>query len=107
MHGADEHVLEDAHVSERLWYLIGPPDAEAAALPDLHAADVAVLIGDGAGIGRKHPGNQIEQRAFAGAVRTQQPDDLAAADGEIEFLNHPYTTEAPRQAVYFEYRRRR
>ena len=90
---------------ERLWNLIRPAHAKAAALPDFHAADVKGLIGDGAGIGRKDPGDQIEQCTFASAVRAQQPDDLAVSHGEIEFLYHPYTTETPRQPTNFEYRR--
>ena len=39
---------------------------------------------DPAGVGRKHPGEQADQRRLAGAVRAEHADDLAGPDLERE-----------------------
>ena len=70
--GADEHVLEHAHVRERLGDLEGTADPRAAAVLPREAGDVLVVERDPTRVGPIHAGDQIEQRGLAGAVR---PDD--------------------------------
>ena len=51
--------------------------AEPGALVRVEAADVAPVDSHPAGRGRQQPGDGVEQRGLAGAVRTDQARDLA------------------------------
>ena len=46
--------------------------------------DFAVANEDLARGRRKHAGHDLDQRRLAGAVVTDEPDDLVAADGDID-----------------------
>ena len=92
--GADEHVLEHAHVRERLRDLERTADALAAAILPRDTGDVLAVETDPTLVGPIHAGDQVEQRGLAGAVRpddaqcfsvvqlhAQVVDDLHAAEG--------------------------
>ena len=70
-------VLGDAHRAEDVALLRHEGQAEPAELGRAEARDVAVLEHDLARAGRNRPGDQLEQRRLAGAVRADEGDDLA------------------------------
>ena len=70
--GAHEHVLEDAHVGERLGDLVRAPHAGAADVLPRGVGDVLAEELDPTPVGPIHAGDQVEERGLAGAVR---PDD--------------------------------
>ena len=74
---ADDDVLGDGQIRERLELLEGARDAEAADAIGPQAGDVAAVEEDAACVERLEAGDQIEQRGLAGAVRPDDADDLA------------------------------
>ncbi len=58
------------------------PDLEQRADPPAHARC-------GPSVGVRDPGQQLEQRALAGAVRTDQADDLARLDAQRDVAQRP------------------
>ena len=96
---ADQHVLEDAHVGERLGNLERAPDPFATAPLPRQVRDVVALVDDPTAIGPIHAGDHVEQCGLAGAVRPDDPqcfavvqpdaqvvDDLDAAERLLEAL---------------------
>ena len=61
-------------------------DSQMRDLVGGHVGDVAALIQDLAGTGARLAEDRHHQRRFAGAIGTDQGDDLAAMDVEIEAL---------------------
>ena len=95
--GAHEHVLEHAHVRERLGDLVGAAQAQAADVLPRRVRDVLALELDPARVGPIHAGDEVEEGRLAGAVRpddaqrfafaqlhAQVVDDLHAAEGLVE-----------------------
>ena len=60
-----------------------------------HGHDPARLIQTG--VGPVEAGDEIEQRGLAGAVRTDDADQLALGEVEIDRIDRGEATEAPRQ----------
>ncbi len=54
---------------------------------------------------RVDPGDHVEERRLAGAVRADDADDLALADDEVEPVEAPEPTEGERDALHLEQRR--
>ena len=80
MHRGDQDILEHRHVGEGFRDLIGAADADAAAVPWLHPGDIAPVQQDSAAARRQHAANQVEQRALAGSVRSQDAENLPGLD---------------------------
>ena len=53
---------------------------------------------DAAGIRTQHAGDQIERRGLAGAVGTEQADDLAALHREVDVIDRDQPAEGAGQA---------
>ena len=77
----------------------GAGDTEAADAIGPQAGDVAAVQEDATGVGRLEAGDQIEQRRFAGAVRTNDADDLALVHIEGHFSVGGQPAVALRQAL--------
>src|SRR5258708_22226875 len=85
--GAERDVLDHAHVGDDFDVLKGPTQAKGGgALWGLRPQRVTLEL-DLAGAQGQDAGDQVEGRAFAGAVRTDQPDDAAALDLEIDVVD--------------------
>ena len=69
----------------------------AASCLGREAGDVAAVEPDRAGVGPVEPGDEIEQRRLAGAVRADDADELALGDVEIDAIDGGQAAEAPRQ----------
>ena len=74
---ADDDVLGHREVREGFELLERAGHAQAGDAVGPQAGDVAPVEEDTAGVERLKPGDQIEQRGFAGAVGADDADDLA------------------------------
>ena len=77
-HGAD--ILLDGEAAEDRGFLRQIADAEPRALIHRQLGHVVAVEFDGAAIRLDQPGDHVEHRGLAGAVRAEQADGLAAAD---------------------------
>src|SRR6202030_2373704 len=102
--GADGAVLQDRHIGERLYDLMGAGDAVARHHERPLAGDVDAVKGDAAGIRREHTVDEIEQGRLAGAVRPDQSKDFALAHCEAEIMYGEQPAETLADAVEFEER---
>ena len=66
--------------------LPGARQAEARPLVQRQSIERFAVQRDRAGVGRKHAGNQIEQRRLAGAVGPDQPEDPTLAHRQIDVV---------------------
>ena len=73
-------ILGDAHRAEHVALLRHEGEAEPADVRRVQPGDVAILEPHMAGSRPQQPGDQLEQRRLAGAVRADQGDDLARLD---------------------------
>ena len=96
---ADQHVVEHAQVAEHAAVLEGAREAERGELLGRQAGDVAAREVDAAGVRRVEPGDEIEQRGLAGAVRPDDADQLALGDGERQRVDGGDAAEAARQPL--------
>ena len=83
--GVDQQVLLDAQLEVARHRLRNDADRAPHVirlLDDVEAADER-----GAGRRRKQRDEHPDQRGFAGAVRTEQPEDLALLDGEADAVD--------------------
>src|SRR4051794_37618454 len=69
-----------------------------------HTLDLAAIEFDGATIWRKQARNQVEQRGFAGAVRTYQCVDLTSANGKACILDRANAAEMLGDVVDLQHR---
>ncbi len=81
-------VVFDAEAAEDRGLLRQIADAEAGAPVHRQPGDVAAVDQDAAAVDRNETGDHVEHGGLAGTVRSQQPDRLAAADGETDPAHH-------------------
>ena len=81
---ADQHVLQRRQAVEQLGVLEGAAHARRRHLVHRGAADGHPEHRRAAGAGRHQPADHVHQRRLAGAVGSDQPDDLAAADLQVD-----------------------
>src|SRR6185369_16090489 len=92
-HCANQQILEHCHADERVGDLKGSPDAAPASGGGWQARHILAAIEDAAGIRTHVPGDQIEDRRFPGAVRTQDSDGFACAHSQVEVVGNPDPAE--------------
>ena len=68
----------------------------------LHVHDRTAFESHATGIGRKHPGDAVEQGRLAGTVGTDQPQDLAPIEVERHVVEGTHTAEAQAYILDFE-----
>ncbi len=74
-------VFQHRHLRERLHDLEGAGEPEPRDLVGPHPGDIAAVEDYASGGRRMYGGDQIDQRRFAGAIRSDQPEDLTFYDG--------------------------
>src|SRR5439155_5067012 len=99
-HGAN--VLLDGEAAEDRGFLRQIADAEPRALIHRQLGDVVAVEFDGAAIRLDQPGDHVEHRGLAGAVRAQQSDRLAAANIDADAAHHLAGAETVFHAVHSE-----
>src|SRR5207247_2921299 len=68
------------------------------------AGDILALEDDRAGVRPVEPADHVEKGGFAGAIRADDRDQLAALDRERNILDRPHAAEVLRDARYGELR---
>src|SRR6266480_4173672 len=96
---ADHHVLERRQVGEQADVLERARNACGGYLVRLQAGQVAPVEQERAGVWRVKPRQHVEERGLAGAVRTDQPENFAAADGKRDLGKRLQAAEALGDAV--------
>ena len=91
-------VVEQADVLER------PGDARPVHLRRGHAVGVLAVQQDGARRGLIHLGQQVEHRGLAGAVGSDEPGDLRAADGQVKVFHGLQAAEGHAQPHALQHR---
>ncbi len=99
---ADEHVLERGHLAEQLHVLERPCDARQRDLRRRLAADLLVAVHDRARGRRVDAGQHVHHRALAGAVRSDQSVDRAAADRQVDVVERLQSAELHQHAAHVE-----
>jgi hypothetical protein len=90
---ADEHVLERGHVLEEADVLKCSADAELGDGVRRLAGHVAARELDPAGRRLVDPGEHVEERGLARAVRADQADDRAGRDREVDVVDRDQPAE--------------
>ena len=99
-HRAD--VVLDREPAEDRRFLRQIADAEPRALIHRQRRDIVAVEIDAPAIRLDQPGDHVEHRGLAGAVRSQQADRLAAAHVEAHALDHLAPAEAFLDAAHRE-----
>ena len=98
----DEKVLTGRHAREQLDPLEGTADAETRPPVRRHACQVLPFEGDRPSVGRQDAEEAVEERRLSRAVRTDQPDELAFADIEVDAVERGDARELHRDARRLE-----
>ncbi len=96
-HGAD--VVLHVQAAKDRGFLRQVADAEARAPVHRQMRDVVAVEADDAAIGRNQPGDHVEDRGLAGAVRPEQADRLAGAQAQGRVVHHGAAAIALLQAL--------
>src|SRR5687768_3496636 len=91
---ADHHVLKRRQVGEQADVLEGARDSGLRHVVRLQPAQAAPAEGERAGVGGVDPGQHVEERGLARAVRSDQAVDLALTDREGDVLQRLHAAEA-------------
>src|SRR5581483_6290607 len=83
----DQHVLQGGHVVEQPDVLKRPGDAACGDLVGRQIGDVGAVEVDPAAVQRVDPGDEVEERGLASAVRADHRDDRAARDREVDLVD--------------------
>src|SRR5437867_15178 len=102
LEGAADDILEHRHPTERAHELPGARDAETADALRTGVGDVGAREDDPSRVRVEVAGEAVEERGLAGAVRPDQPDDLARADREGDVLVGNEAAEALRDRAELE-----
>src|SRR6185503_7230756 len=102
---AEPDIVEGGHVLEQPDVLEGAGDSERRHLVRLRSRDLSVVEHDTPGGRRKNPGDAIEKRGLAGAVRPDEREDLAALHVERDVVDRDEAAEPLRHVIDAEDRR--
>src|SRR5437762_522109 len=95
---ADQQVPQCRHAATELNVLERARDAEADDLVRPRAGDVAILETDGPALGLVEPADAVEDRGLPRSVRSDEPDDLAGVDREVDAVDGDESSDADREA---------
>ena len=101
---ADNHIVLDTERRERPHDLERTPDAAPADAVGRQAVDALAGKTDGAAIRREYPGDHVEQRGLAGAVRSDHREDAAFRHFETKLVHGKKPAEAFADAFDFQER---
>src|SRR2546421_1007203 len=80
--GRNQQVLEDGHVLERTWHLVGPRDPHATPRCGVELKDGAPIDADVTRVGLQVAGDHREQGGLPGTVRPHDADRLPGLEAE-------------------------
>ena len=97
--GAEHDIVEHGHVAERPHDLVGQRETAADPRCGGIAGDIDAAERDPAAIGPLQPGDDLDQRGLAGAVRPDQADEITFLDGKGHAGDGLHAAEADRDVV--------
>src|SRR6202171_1238024 len=100
--GRDQQVLEDGHVLERTWDLVGPRDPHATPGCGVEPQDRAPIDAHVTRVGLQVAGDHREQRALPGTVRPDDPNRLSCLEAQRQAVGDRDPTEALADAGQLE-----
>ena len=86
--GAEEHVVLDAEKGKEAPPLKDVGDAHGGAAMRRRAVNAPSLEADMPDAWLQQPGDRVDERRFAGAVRAEKRDDLAGRDADLRVPQH-------------------
>ena len=92
---AEHDALDRGHPAERLGRLERPREPDAGDLVGRPAEHRPSGDGDLPAIGDEHPGDDVDDRRLAGAVRADERGDRARAEVDVDLLHRHQRAEAP------------
>src|SRR5262245_15397513 len=92
-----EDVLLDGELAEDRCFLRQVADPPARALVHRQLGEVLAIEEDLSAVGVLQPHDHVKARRLAGAVRSEQPDDLAGAHGDVDAFHDGPTAERLRE----------
>src|SRR5690606_13161410 len=95
----EQDVVEERRVEQQVRVLERARDAAAAVVEGARPGEVHAAEPDGARRGPLEAGDQVERRGLAGAVGTDEPEDLAGSDREAEVADGLQAPEALAEAL--------
>ena len=99
---ADHHVLEHGLGREQREVLEGAADAQAGDAVRRHGQERRAVEGDRARGRRVEPAHAVEERGLPGAVRSDEPHDLARLDVEGHAVEGDDAAESHRDVLHAE-----
>src|SRR5262249_55024601 len=102
--GGERDVLEQRQFAERARNLEGAPYPLMADRVRRKPRDLLAVEADRTGAGAKRAGDQIEGRALARSVRTDQAEDFARAQLKGHLVDRQESSEAFAKAVNLQHR---
>ena len=103
---ADDHVGAGAEVFEEIELLVHEGDARRHRPGDGQVGHRLSVERNGAAARRDDPAEYLHQRRLAGAVLSDEPDDLAGSDGEVHVIEGRDARIGPGDALHLEKRLR-
>src|SRR5579864_7436370 len=101
---ADRDVFQNRHVGNQLYVLKRSSHAKLRHLLRLGAIERSAQNGDSAAAASEHARDEIEGRALAGAVRTDQRNDFASIDAEGDIVDRHHAAKLLARVIDFEER---
>jgi len=103
--GAHPAIFQYGQLGERLDDLMGPRDALPRDTVRRLAGDVDAAKSDMTAVGGEYSVDQVEDGRLAGAVRSNEAEDLALADCKAQLIDGPQPAEPLAQVLDLEQRR--
>jgi len=100
--GRNEEVLEHGQALEWMRNLERSPDAGDTTNARRRACDVASVEPDRAGIRPEQPGDEVEERRFSGAVRSDDAERFALRHLKIDGVDRSDRVERLAQVFQFQ-----
>src|SRR6266550_6716485 len=105
MGGREQNVVEHGQASQCARYLKGPDEPTACDPMGWRMVDASALELHGSSFGREKPGDDVEQRRLAGAVRADQRGDRSLLDIERRAVDRAEPAEGTYDLPHCEHRR--
>src|SRR5688572_28447097 len=89
----NQEVLVNRHRPEELDVLEGPADPQRDPLVRQQVLDLVLLEKDASRVSLQQTGDHVEERRLAGYSGSQEAEDLALLDGDIDLVQRGHSSE--------------
>ena len=102
--GADDHIVEHGQLVQRFHDLVRTRQPMPGNFLRRPSGNVVIVKDYAALVGLHDSVHQVEQRCFAGAIRSNQADDFALPDREADIIEREQPSEFLTHSAHFEQR---